>query len=84
MFMSQLLYASENFPKIVPLKLIEYGVYGDLLKMYPKPYSIYLRGTIASAGHLEGVRSIRRFLGDIVVGEEEFLPKTTPTLTIQE
>ena len=32
---------------IVPLKYIEYGVYGDLMKMYPKPYSIYLRGTTA-------------------------------------
>ena len=31
---------------IVPLKWIEYGVYGDLVIMYPKPYSIYLRGTI--------------------------------------
>ena len=25
---------------------IEYGVYGDII-IYPKPYSIYLRGTIA-------------------------------------
>ena len=25
---------------------IEYGVYGDLTIMYPKPYSIYLRGAI--------------------------------------
>ena len=31
---------------IVPLKWIEYGVYGDLIIIYPKPYSIYLRGTI--------------------------------------
>ena len=23
-----------------------YGVYGDFMIMYPKPYSIYLRGTI--------------------------------------
>ena len=23
-----------------------YGVYGDLMIMYPKPYSIYLRGTV--------------------------------------
>ena len=30
----------------VPLKLIEYGVYGHLLLIYAKPYSIYLRGTI--------------------------------------
>ena len=32
---------------IVPLKQIDYGVYGDLILIYPKPYSIYLRGTIA-------------------------------------
>ena len=31
---------------IVPLKQIEYGVYGDLIIRYPKPYSIYLRGTL--------------------------------------
>ena len=28
------------------LNKIEYGVYGDLLIIYPKPYSIYLRGII--------------------------------------
>ena len=33
---------------ILPLKEIEYGVYGDLILMYPTPYSIYLRGTIGS------------------------------------
>ena len=31
---------------IVPLKYIEYMVYRDLITIYPKPYSIYLRGTI--------------------------------------
>ena len=25
---------------------MEYGVYGDLTIIYPKPYSIYLMGTI--------------------------------------
>ena len=25
---------------------MEYAVYGDLFIIYPKPYSIYLRGTI--------------------------------------
>ena len=25
---------------------IEYGIYGDLMIIYPKPYPIYLRGTI--------------------------------------
>ena len=29
----------------VPRK-VEYGVYGDLFIRCPKPYSIYLRGTI--------------------------------------
>ena len=28
------------------LKQVKYGVYGDLILIYPKPYSIYLRGTI--------------------------------------
>ena len=31
---------------IIPLKKIEYGVYGGLIIIYPKPYYIYLRGTI--------------------------------------
>ena len=31
---------------IVPLKYVECGVYGDLIMIYPKPYSIYLRGTV--------------------------------------
>ena len=26
--------------------MIEYGVYGDLIIIYPKPYAVYLRGTI--------------------------------------
>ena len=30
---------------IVPLKWMEYEVYGDLTIVYPEPYSIYLRGT---------------------------------------
>ena len=34
-----------GFPPL-GLKQIEYGVYGDLIIIYPKPYSIYLRGTI--------------------------------------
>ena len=33
---------------IFPLKKIEYGVYGELIIIYPKPYSIYLRGTIGT------------------------------------
>ena len=35
---------------IVPLKWIECGVYGDLYITYPKPCSIYLRGTIDLRG----------------------------------
>ena len=31
---------------MVPLEEIEYGVNGDLIMTYPKPYLIYLRGTI--------------------------------------
>ena len=30
---------------VVPLESIEYGVYGDLIMICPKPYSIYLGGT---------------------------------------
>ena len=29
---------------------MDYGVYGDLIIIYPKPYSIYLRGTIGVEG----------------------------------
>ena len=32
---------------IFPLKSIEYGVYGDLLILHPKPNSTYLRGTVS-------------------------------------
>ena len=28
---------------------MEYGVYGNLIKMYPKPYSIYLRRAVGLA-----------------------------------
>ena len=31
---------------LLPLKYKEYGVYGDPIITYPKPYSIYLGGTI--------------------------------------
>ena len=31
---------------IVPLKEIEHGVYGDLVIIYPRPYSIYLGGIL--------------------------------------
>ena len=30
---------------MIPLKQIEYGVYGDLIATYPKPHSMYVRGT---------------------------------------
>ena len=33
---------------ILPLKYAEYGVYADLITIYPKPYSIHLRGTIGA------------------------------------
>ena len=41
---------------------MEYGVYGDLTIMYPKPYSIYLRGTvevIKGSGFRAEVRVLR-------------------------
>ena len=41
-------------PYIVPL---EYGVYGDLIIIYPKPYSIYLRGAIAVEESYGGVHA---------------------------
>ena len=28
------------------IKRVEYGVYGDLIRIYPNPWSIYLRGTV--------------------------------------
>ena len=31
---------------IIPLKKEEYGIFGDFNKIYPKQYSIYLRGTM--------------------------------------
>ena len=31
---------------VVPLKYIEHGVYGDIRKIYTKPYSIYQRRTL--------------------------------------
>ena len=33
-------------PREVHVRYIEYGVYGDLIIIYTKPYSIYLSGTI--------------------------------------
>ena len=42
---------------IVPLRYIEYGVYGDLIIRYPKPYSIYLRGTMRSSGTIRESRT---------------------------
>ena len=47
-------------PPIVPFKSIENGVYGDLIIIYPKPYSIYLRGTIDE----HGLTYERSHLGD--------------------
>ena len=39
---------------VVPLTQIEYGVYGDFLELYPKPYPIYLWGTINAVGLIKG------------------------------
>ena len=38
---------------IVPLKQIEYGIHGDLIIIYPKPYSIDLRGTLYHNGNIQ-------------------------------
>ena len=32
---------------------MEYGVYGDFITIYPKPHSIYLRGTIGFRHRVE-------------------------------
>ena len=39
-----------GFRVIVPLKWIEYGVYGSLVIIFPKPYSIFLRGLYVFKG----------------------------------
>ena len=36
----------DEWRAIVPLKWIEYGVYGDLFIIYTKPYSIYFNGAM--------------------------------------
>ena len=48
-----LLQAFQNY-FIIPLKYIEYGVYRDLIRIYAKPYSIYLRGTLCAGVRLRG------------------------------
>ena len=40
---------------IVPLKSTKYEVYGDLITVYPKPYSIYLRWTIGLSPTLRSI-----------------------------
>ena len=40
---------------MVPLKEIEYGIYGVLTITYPKPYSIYLREPIILASRIDMV-----------------------------
>ena len=65
---------------IVPLKLIEYGVNGVLIIVYPKPYSTYLRGTIErSQGNTCGIAQ------GVAIGSQskkqrpKRLPKTWPS-----
>ena len=44
----------------VPLKQIEFGVYGELIIRYPKPYSIYLRGAYrCTAAEFQGSEGLR-------------------------
>ena len=51
-----------KYPDIVHLTSIEYGVYGDLLITYPKPYSIYFRGTISSQRFPKETQQLQNFL----------------------
>ena len=41
-------------PDIVPLSYIEYGLCGDVFVLYPKPHSIYLRGTVCEQASVVG------------------------------
>ena len=34
------------------------GIYGDLIMIYPRPYSIYLRGTITPRPHDTAVSDV--------------------------
>ena len=47
------LFPDLNLSPIVPLKWIAFGIYGVLIIIYPKPYSIYFRGTITLNTYLE-------------------------------
>ena len=47
---SEVLPWASGFRVTVPLKQIEYGVYGDLIIICPKPYSIYLPGDCRGQG----------------------------------
>ena len=40
------MFLVRSFGFIVPVRWIEYGVHGDLIGIYPRLYSIYLRGTV--------------------------------------
>ena len=49
---------------------MEYGVHGNLIVIYPKPYSIYLRGTIrvlTVKGMKHGISTVEA-LGDRLMG----------------
>ena len=52
-------------PDIVSLEYVEYGVNGDLTIRYPKPDSIYLKGTICGKGfkHCAGTQGHRHSFG---------------------
>ena len=58
---------------ISPLKYIEYGVYGDLVIIYTKPYSIYLRGTKGPPGLQQSARgAVMRLTGPIAIVDISF------------
>ena len=49
---------THDFPHFVdcyqPLCVFQYGVYGDLVLIYPKPNSIYLKGDYRAWGSFPG------------------------------
>ena len=55
--------AGVKVTSVFHLKQIEYGVYGDLTIIYPKPYSIYLRGPTISGSCVMLISLIAHGLG---------------------
>ena len=64
---------------IAPRK--EYGVHGDLIIIYPKPYSINLRGTISFQAHARV--TIRTALSTSFGGPQSPTPASLPVPLLQ-